>query len=90
MGVNLNKDLSTKTTTMTQVGLIEDIIHHVTLTLTSNTKAMQRQTAFCILHRNPSQAPHQDQWNTRPGIGKLNFLVQNTQPDISFTIHQCA
>ena len=29
-------------------------------------------------------------WNYRSVIGKLNFLAQNTRPDISFAVHQCA
>jgi hypothetical protein len=33
--------------------------------------------------------PRIDSWNYRSIIGKLNFLAQNTRPDISFTVHQC-
>jgi hypothetical protein len=34
--------------------------------------------------------PHQHSWNYRSVIGKLNYIAQNTQPDISFAVHQCA
>ncbi len=30
-------------------------------------------------------------WTTRPaGIGTLNYLAQNTSPDIRYAVHQCA
>jgi hypothetical protein len=43
-----------------------------------------------ILHADPSHTPREDMWNYPSVIGKLNFLAQNTCPDISFMVHQCA
>jgi hypothetical protein len=43
-----------------------------------------------ILHPDRLGQPRQDSWNYHSLIGKLNYLEQNTRPDISFTVHQCA
>jgi hypothetical protein len=72
---------------MLQTGLIESIIQDVGLTASSNTKTTP---ADSILHSNPSNTPWQDPWNYRSILGKLNFLAQNTRPDIRFAVHQCA
>jgi hypothetical protein len=37
-----------------------------------------------------SNTPRDDNWNYRSIIDKSNFLAQNTRPDISFAVHQCA
>jgi hypothetical protein len=34
--------------------------------------------------------PWQDSWNYRSATGKLNYITQNTCPDISFAVYQCA
>jgi hypothetical protein len=72
---------------MTQTGLIESIISDVGLTLDSNTKTTPSDS---ILYPDPNGIPRQDSWNYRSIIAKLNFLAQNTRPDISFAVHQCA
>jgi hypothetical protein len=33
---------------------------------------------------------HIENWNYRSVIGKLNYLANNTRPDISMVVHQCA
>jgi hypothetical protein len=87
LGINIQKDSTTKSITMTQTGLIEAFIHDVSLSMSSNHKTTP---ADSILHPDTSGSPRQDSWNYRSVIGKLNFLVQNTCPDISFAVHQCA
>lgn len=34
-------------------------------------------------------AKHAETWNYRLVIGKLNYLANNTRPDISMAVHQC-
>jgi hypothetical protein len=46
--------------------------------------------ADCVLHSDCTNDPRQDSWHYRLVLGKLNFLAQNTRPDISFAVHQCA
>lgn len=87
LGIRITTDPSSKTITMLQTGLIESIIHDVGLTNTSNTKTTP---ADCILHCDPTNASRHDSWNYRSVLGKLNYLAQNTRPDISFAVHQCA
>ncbi len=72
---------------MMQMGLIESIIQDVGLCSTSNTKTTP---ADSILYPDTNGLPRQDTWNYRSVIGKLNFLAQNTRPDLSFAVHQCA
>ncbi len=72
---------------MTQTGLIESIISDVGLSADSNTKTTP---ADSILYPDTNGTPRQDAWNYRSVIGKLNFLAQNSRPDISFAVHQCA
>ena len=46
--------------------------------------------AMQVLQPNSSAAPFDTTWNYQSLIGKLNFLMQNTQPDISMPVHMCA
>jgi hypothetical protein len=72
---------------MTQTGLIESIISDAGLSTDSNTKTTPSDS---ILYPDTNGIPRQETWNYRPIIGKLNFLAQNTRPDISFAVLQCA
>jgi hypothetical protein len=87
LGINITKDNTTKAVKMTQPGLIESIIADVNLDSNSKTANTPSDS---ILHPDPNRSPRQDSWNYRSVIGKLNFLAQNTRPDISFSVHQCA
>ena len=51
---------------------------------------MKSTPADGILHPDPNGAPREDARNFRSVIGKLNFLAQNTRPEISMAVHQCA
>jgi hypothetical protein len=81
------KDSDLKSIHMTQTGLIESTIQDLGLGNDSNTKSTPSDS---ILYSDPHGAPHQDSWNYRSMIGKLNYLAQNTPPDISYAVHQCA
>jgi hypothetical protein len=87
LGIRITNDPTSKTITMQQTGLIESIISDVGLTTTSNTKTTPSDS---ILHSDPSNTPRQESWNYRFVLGKLNFFAQNTCPDITFALHQCA
>jgi hypothetical protein len=43
-----------------------------------------------ILYPDLDRPDHIDSWNYRSIIGKLNYIANNTQPDISMVVHQCA
>jgi len=87
LGIWIVQDPTTKSISMTQSGLIESVINDVGLTSSSNGKTTP---ADSILYPDPDGAPRQDPWHYRSIIGKLNFIAQNTRPDISFAVHQCA
>jgi hypothetical protein len=46
--------------------------------------------ATVILHDDTEGLARQESWNYPFVIGNLNYLAQNSRPDISFTFHQCA
>jgi hypothetical protein len=73
---------------MTQTGLIDQILEDVGLV---GDKVIQKKTpAKEVLHPHESAAPFDAPWKYRSVIGKLNFLAQNTRPDISMAVHMCA
>lgn len=87
LGIRITTEPTTKTITMTQTGLIESIIQDVGLKQDSTIKHTPSDS---ILYADYTNTPREDSWNYRSVIGKLNFLAQNTRPDISFAVHQCA
>jgi hypothetical protein len=87
LGIRITKNSDTKTITMVQPGLIESILQDLNLPSGSKTKDTP---AMGILYPVPNGPPRQDPWNYRSVIGKLNFLAQQTCPDITYAIHQCA
>jgi hypothetical protein len=46
--------------------------------------------ATAIVHADKEGFERQESWNYPSVFGQLNYLAQNSQPDISFTAHQCA
>jgi len=87
LGIRITTDDTTKTITMLQTGLIESIISDIGFSSTHNTKTTPVDS---VLHSDPTKTPRQELWNYRSVLGKLNFLAQNTRPDLSFAVHQCA
>ena len=43
-----------------------------------------------VLTKDLSGKERTDQWNYRSVIGMLNYLVNCTQPDLAYAVHQCA
>jgi hypothetical protein len=87
LGLHIEKDPDQKVIRMTQTGLIESIFKDLNIDSSSNTKNTPSDS---ILHSDLSGAPRQETWNYRSIIGKLNYLAQNSRPDISYAVHQCA
>jgi hypothetical protein len=87
LGIRIIKDPATKTISMTQPGLIDSILQDLNLLQDSKSKDT---TSVGILYPDRDGIPHQDTWNYQSVIGKLNYIAQNTRPDISFAVHQCA
>jgi len=72
---------------MTQSGLIESVLQDLNLLHDSK---MKDTPSLGILYPDKDGVPRQYSWNYCSVIGKLNYIAQNTQPDISFAVHQCA
>jgi hypothetical protein len=87
LGVQITKDAKTKTIAFTQPSLIDQIIRDVGITQFSKGKDTP---ADSILHPDADGPSRVDTWNYRSVIGKLNYLANNTRPDISMAVHQCA
>jgi hypothetical protein len=73
---------------MSQTGLIDAIIEsaHIPKGRLKNTST----PAKSILHADTERLARQESWNYPSVIGQLNYLAQNSRPDISFAFHQCA
>jgi hypothetical protein len=87
LGIQISKDTTNKTITLTQPGLIDQIIKDVNITKSSNGKDTPVDS---ILHTDKEGPERIDTWNYRSVIGQLNYLANNTRPDISMAVHQCA
>jgi hypothetical protein len=84
LGIRITKDPTTKSITMTQPGLIASVLADLNLLHDSKTKDTP---SIGILYPDRDGIPRQDSWNYRSIIGKLNYIAQNTCPDISFAVH---
>jgi len=73
--------------TLTQTGLIQDIISSAFMT---NCSAQSTPANIKPLGTNPDGDPPTEPWSYASIIGKLNYLANNTRPDIAFATHQCA
>jgi hypothetical protein len=73
---------------MSQTGLIDAVTEsaHISKGRLKNTPP----PATSILHADTEGLARQESWNYPSVIGKLNYLAQNSRPDISFTVNQCA
>ena len=94
LGIHLTKSINpadrSVTFTITQPGLIDQILADIGLIRDSDDSSPPHGKfipATEVLHPHPNAAPFSASWNYHSVIGKLNFLMQNTHPDISFTIH---
>jgi hypothetical protein len=87
LGVHITRDMLSKTISFTQPGLIDQIIRDIGITFASKGKDTPVDS---ILHPDTDKPEHIESWNYRSLIGKLNDLANNTRPDISMAMHQCA
>jgi hypothetical protein len=87
LGIRITKDPHTKTINISQPGLIEFVLQNPHLLTSSKTKDA---LSLGILYPDKDGIPRQDAWNYCSVIGISNYIVQNTRPDISFAVHQCA
>jgi hypothetical protein len=73
---------------MSQTGLIDAVPEsaHIPKGQLKNTPT----SATAILHADKEGLARQESWNYTSAIGQLNYLAQNSRPDISFAVHQCA
>jgi hypothetical protein len=87
LGIKINKVTTKKIITLTQPSLIQQILKEVSITERSNRKYTPVDS---IQYADVDGLDRIDTWNYRSIVGKLNYLVNNTQPDISVAVHQCA
>ncbi len=87
LGVRITKDKSTRSLHLTQPGLIEQVIQDVGMDKYSKGKDTPVDS---ILYSDLDGPDRTDSWNYRSVIGKLNYIANNTRPDISMAVHQCA
>jgi hypothetical protein len=73
---------------MSQTGLIDAVTESARIPKgrLKNTPTL----ATSILHADTEGLARQESWNYLSVIGKLNYLAQNSRPDISLAVHQCA
>ena len=85
LGVEVKREASNLY--LTQTGLIDDVLASTGLTASAPTP-----TPSTIVPLGPDEdgEPIQETWSYPSVIGKLNYLANNTRPDIAFAVHQCA
>jgi hypothetical protein len=80
LGIRMIKDPANKTISVTQPGLIESVLQD--LNLLQDAKSNDTPSVG-ILYPDCDGIPRQDSWNYHSVIGKLNYIFQNTRPDIN-------
>ena len=85
LGIRITKNTN-GSIQMVQTGLINAILTDVGITDCKTNYTPTDQ----VLHPDTNGPPRREKWNYRSVIGKLNFLAQNTRPDISMAVHNCA
>jgi len=86
LGIRITKDPVMKSIHMSQPGLIESVLQGLNLLQDAKT---QDTPPVGILYPDCDGIPCQDKWHYHSVIGELNYIAQNTHPDISFAVHQC-
>jgi hypothetical protein len=73
---------------MSQTGIIDAVTEsaHIPKGRLKNTPT----PSTAILHADTDGIARQESWNYPSVIGQLNYIAQNSRPDISFAAHQCA
>jgi hypothetical protein len=71
---------------MSQTGIIDAVTQSADIPKGRLKNAHTPATS--ILHDDKEVLERQESWNYPSIIGQLNYLAQNSRPDISFTVHQ--
>jgi hypothetical protein len=87
LGVEFSLDSKTGQVSLTQTGLINKIIKMTGLEQANpkSTPADKVPLGPC-----PDDAPHDEEWSYASVVGCLYYLSNNSRPDISFAVNQCA
>ena len=74
---------------LSQPHLIESILHDLGLTFKSKPLSTPMLSSR-ILHADLDGDNHDNSFNYRAVLGKLNYLEKSTRPDLAYSVHQCA
>ena len=74
---------------LSQPHLIESILHDLGLTFKSKPLSTPMLSSR-ILHADLDGDNHDNSFNYRAVLGKLNYLENSTRPDLAYSVHQCA
>ena len=74
---------------MSQPMLVDRIIAAIP-GMDSARSAKSPATAGVVLTKDETGDERAEQWHYRSVVGMMNYLVNCTQPDLSFAVHQCA
>ena len=86
LGVLLHKN-ETGSITLTQIGLIDQIISALGLEQANSMSALVQRLP---LGRDLLGAPFLNHYNYVSVVGMMMYLCTNSHPEISFAVHQCA
>ena len=89
LGVNIT-NIGNGKFELKQTGLIKEIIHELGLDHHQTKFDRHVVPATEVFHADLDRPKFEEAWHYRSIIGKLNFLVLNSRPDIAFAVHQCA
>jgi hypothetical protein len=87
LGVNINR-LDDGTIELTQPHLIDQILKDLHLDMLGVSPKPTPASTTNLLPRFLGSASHDDSFDYRSVIGKMNYLEQSTRPDISYAVHQ--
>ena len=74
---------------LSQPQLIDSILQDLGLT-TASKPLLTPAVASRPIHADLEGQPHDESFNYRAVVGKLNYLEKSTRPDLAFAVHQCA
>ena len=81
LGVNINK-ISYGTFELSQFHLVDKIINHVGLTVSTGIKARETPSVKPFLNKEESSLGNKCIWDYRIDVGMLSYLRVSTQPEI--------
>jgi len=85
--VEFSLDSASGKCSMTQTGLIDKVIKMAGL---ENANASYTPAEKNPLGPSVDSPPHEESWHYASMIGCLNYLANNSRPDIQFAVRQCA